>query len=72
MAAILSADATEFPLKERCSLFESFRGTELPVEVCLKIVEDVIYIDPKVTPVLIRLSKVGLFFLSCWVLWGMA
>lgn len=69
MAAILPTATTESPPSES-NLFESFRGMKLPVEVCLKIVEDVIYIDPKIIRVLMRLSKVGLCFLFCGFPYG--
>lgn len=41
------------------NLFKGFTDLKLPVEVCLKIVEDTVDIDPKNAQVLMCLSKVG-------------
>lgn len=41
------------------NLFKGFADLKLPIEVCLKIVEDTVDIDPKNAQVLMCLSKVG-------------
>jgi hypothetical protein len=50
---------TAIQITEAYNLFRSFHGTTLPLEVCLKIVEEVVDIDPKNVQVLLCLSKVG-------------
>lgn len=52
------ADRPQLPI-ETYNLFRSFGGIKLPVEVCLRIVEYVVDIDPKVVQVLMCLSKVS-------------
>lgn len=48
---------TAIQITETYNLFRSFHGTTLPLEVCLKIVEEVVDIDPKNVRVLLCLSK---------------
>ena len=62
VASALSTDSIALPLDKTCSLFESSHGMKLPVEVSLQIIEDVIDLDPKISRVLMSLSKVGLDF----------
>lgn len=45
------------------NLFKSSRGIGLPVEVCLKIVEDVVDVEPKYARALMCLSKVSFAFI---------
>jgi hypothetical protein len=54
----VSADRPQLRI-ETYNLFRSFGGIKLPVEVCLRIVEYVVDIDPKVVQVLMCLSKVS-------------
>jgi hypothetical protein len=57
-----SSDSPALEIKEAYNpynLFTTCEGLKLPVEVCLKIVEDVVNIDPKHARVLMCLSKVS-------------
>jgi hypothetical protein len=49
----------------RYNLFRSLQGITLPLEVCLKILEGVVDIEPKNVRVLMRLSKVSLAYFCC-------
>ena len=50
---------TAVQISEAYNLFRSFQGEMLPLEVCLKILEDVVDNEPKNVRVLMCLSKVG-------------
>lgn len=59
----LSAGATYPETNEVHNLLRSFGGLRLPAEICLKIVEKVVDIDPKNAPIVMCLSKVGSSFI---------